>query len=516
MSLFEKLNNKRYNLQEKPSDDVVNPEFKDPKKKFTQVDNLDKKELNKAKKTFKKDLKSSGEKPSSSIKSALDAKSGTKSKGSTPVKINVRNFEPPVKKSVDARVITKKYNEKNPNRPEYVKPQEYKAAHTKTQISNPGQQRPLGQLVKKTKPSTTAKSGKLTPGQIDFSKAGELAAKRKARIDTKTGKATQAGVFDFAKNRGGFTRMSQGMSKSDFKKMITSDPKKASQFKNIVSKAKTIASDPSSKEYKKIADNINKSDYAGKLAKPDAKIAKMTDAQKKSNLAKVKAKIDAKNPTYISPETGGRLPVKTKTTLVRSKEISKQLNVPKGFKRVPITKKMGEKYPLIKKRVEFLKPPEVLTTPPKPKSKNLFSRVKNLMTTIGQKTKDFRTRPGDIPGNPKWDQFITKSGNFSRRNFSRIRNIPGSGTLKKQFFKRIVGASPMTKTIGGLALTAYALSGPTKKALAPKTAPDTYTAVNKSLGFDTGKKNADKIAYKKFMDGTTAFKSPVKKTYKKT
>ena len=100
--------------------------------------------------------------------------------------------------------------------------------------------------------------------------------------------------------------------------------------------------------------------------------------------------------------------------------------------------------------------------------------------------------------------------------FSRIRNIPGSGTLKKQFFKRIVGASPMTKTIGGLALTAYALSGPTKKALAPKTAPDTYTAVNKSLGFDTGKKNADKIAYKKFMDGTTAFKSPVKKTYKKT
>ena len=126
--------------------------------------------------------------------------------------------------------------------------------------------------------------------------------------------------------------MSQGMSKSDFKKMITSDPKKASQFKNIVSKAKTIASDPASKEYKKIADTINKSDYAGRIPKPDAKIAKMTDAQKKANLAKVKAQIDAKNPTYVSPKTGGRLPVKTKTTLVRTKEISKQLNVPKGFK----------------------------------------------------------------------------------------------------------------------------------------------------------------------------------------
>ena len=66
------------------------------------------------KKQFKKDLDASGEKPSSSIKSDLNAKSGTKSKGSTPVKINVRDFEPPVKKSVDARVITKKYNERNP------------------------------------------------------------------------------------------------------------------------------------------------------------------------------------------------------------------------------------------------------------------------------------------------------------------------------------------------------------------------------------------------------------------
>ena len=517
MSLFEKLNNKRYNLQEKPSDDVV-PEPMKPSdaKKFNAYDKTSKKELNKAKKQFKKDLKTSGEKPSSSIKSALEAKSGTKSKGSTPVKINVKDFEPPVKKSVDARVITKKYNEKNPNRPEYVKPREYKAAHTKTQLANPGQQRPLGQLVKKTKPSTTAKSGKLTPGQIDFSKAGELAAKRKARIDSKTGKATQAGVFDFAKNRGGFTRMSQGMSKSDFKKMITSDPKKARQFKDIVSKAKTIASDPASKEYKKIADTINKSDYAGKIAKPDAKIAKMTDAQKKANLAKVKAKIDAKNPTYVSPKTGGRLPVKTKTTLVRTKEISKQLNVPKGFKRVPITKKMGEKYPLIKNVYQAEKPPEVLTTPPKPKSKNLFSRVRNLMRTIGKKTKNFRTRPGDLPGGIAWDMYKTKSGNLARRSFSRIRNIPGSGTLKRQFFKRIVGASPMTKTILGLGAVAYGLSGPVKKALTPKEPPDTYTAVNKPLGFDTGRKNADKIAYKKFMNKTSAFQSPVKKTYKKT
>ena len=506
MSLFDKLNNKRYDLQEKPSDDMVPEKLKSSDaKKYNAYDKTSKKELNKVKNQFKKDLEGD-----------TISRSGSKSKGSTPVKVNVKNFEPPVKKSVDARVITKKYNEKNPNRPEYVKPKEYKAAHTKTQLANPGQERPLGQLVKKTKPSTTAKSGTLTPGQIDFSKSGELAAKRKARINTSTGKATQSGVFDFAKNRGGFNRMSQGMSKSDFKKMIANDPKKASQFKSVVTKATNIASNPASKEYKKIADTINKSDYAGKIAKKDSKIAKMTDIQKKNNLAKVKSKIDAKNPTYVSPKSGGRLPVKMKTTLVRSKEISKQLNVPKGFKRVPITKKMGEKYPLITKRVEFKKPPEVLTTPPEPKSKNLFSKMKNLMRTIGKKTKNFRTRPGDIPGNPKWDQFKTRDGSFARRSFKGIKNVPGSGALKKQFFKRVVGASPMTKLIGGTALTALALSGPIKKAMAPKAKPKEYEVYNKSLGFDTGKKNADRVAYKKFKDGTSAFQSPVKKTYKKT
>ena len=503
MSLFERLNNKRYNLHE---------ESKDPFKDFNAYDNLDKEEQKKLRQTkniVKKQIKDEGDKISSEARYPSVTKKINK-------KLSPTTTGSKVQKSVDARVITKKFNQNNPNRPEYVKPDEFKAAETKTKQVNPKQTRPLGQLVKKTKPSKTAISGKLTPGQIDFSKAGELAAKRKARIDTKTGKATQAGVFDYAKNRGGFTRMSQGMSKSDFKKMITSDPKKASQFKNIVSKAKTIASDPASKEYKKIADTINKSDYAGKIAKPDAKIAKMTDAQKKANLAKVKAKIDAKNPTYVSPKTGGRLPVKTKTTLVRTKEISKQLNVPKGFKRVPITKKMGEKYPLIKKRVEFLKPPEVLTTPPKPKSKNLFSRVRNLMKNIGQKTKNFRTRPGDLPGGIAWDMYKTKSGNLARRSFSRIRNIPGTGTMKRQFFKRIVGASPMTKSVLALGTAAAVLGPSVKKALAPKKKPDTYKLVNEPLGFDTGKKNPDKIAYKKFMDKTSAFQSPVKKTYKKT
>ena len=41
--------------------------------------------------------------------------------------------------------------------------------------------------------------------------------------------------------------------------------------------------------------------YGGRLADKDSKIAKMTDAQKAANLAKVKAKIDAKNPVIQTP-----------------------------------------------------------------------------------------------------------------------------------------------------------------------------------------------------------------------
>ena len=168
-------------------------------------------------------------------------------------------------KQSSATKYTQKINQANPNRPEYVPQKTYDKAIKDTKKINPGQTRPLGTLVKKTK---TASDGTvLKPGNIDFSKSAELAAKRKARIDSKTGRATQAGVFDYAKNRGGFDRISKGVSRAEFQNRITNDPKMASKFKKIVTKAKEISSNPSSKEYKKIEDTINKSDYAGKFAK---------------------------------------------------------------------------------------------------------------------------------------------------------------------------------------------------------------------------------------------------------
>ena len=52
-----------------------------------------------------------------------------------------------------------------------------------------------------------------------------------------------------------------------------------------------------------------KLDYGGRIAERDPKIAGMTAAQKKKNYEKVKARIDKKNPTFKSPVSGGKLPV---------------------------------------------------------------------------------------------------------------------------------------------------------------------------------------------------------------
>ena len=222
--------------------------------------------------------------------------------------------------SKKAEQYTKKINAANPKRPEYVKKDVYKGAEEITKKINPKQSRPLGQLVKKTKPSKTSVSGKLTPGQIDFSKSAELASKRKARINPKTGKATQAGVKDFAMNRGGFGRRSANMSQSDFKKMVTGDPKTAKSFKKIVTDAERIASNPQSKAYKDIEKKINTSDYAGKESRKRPAGSK--------TFAQVKREIDAKEKAY-----------QTKT-LPKQKKLAK-LNLVNPQRRAAAIQKVG-------------------------------------------------------------------------------------------------------------------------------------------------------------------------------
>ena len=191
-----------------------------------------------------------------------------------------------------ATKYTNKINRANPNRPEYVPQKTYDQAIKDTQRANPGQTRPLGTLVKKTK---TASDGTvLKPGQIDFTKAGELAAKRKARIDPKTGGATSDGVFDYLTSRKGMRRLSQGMSKSQFKNYLTKNPKAMTQFKRIVTSAKNVVKNPGGNKYKRIASIIANSDYAGKIAKPIIQRVKKDQTIKKklsTEIPKTKAQI---------------------------------------------------------------------------------------------------------------------------------------------------------------------------------------------------------------------------------
>ena len=333
MSLFEKLNNKRYDLQEKERKKSFPSGSFDPanqEKKF--VENEKNKNIESGTTNYSKNKKlnqqisqrrSAETTRGDAINRALGGTSSTEGTGGA--NTGTATYKPPSKKKVKeimnrstlkklekgqgvnvnksssptitgnvdskkALEYTKKINEKNPKRPEYVKKDVYKGAEEITKKINPQQSRPLGQLVKKTKPSKTSVSGKLTPGQIDFSKSAELASKRKARINPKTGKATQAGVKDFAMNRGGFGRRSANMSQSDFKKMVTGDPKTAKSFKKIVTDAERIASNPQSKAYKDIEKKINTSDYAGKEARKRPAGSK--------TFAQVKREIDAKEKAY--------------------------------------------------------------------------------------------------------------------------------------------------------------------------------------------------------------------------
>ena len=225
MSLFDKLNNKRYNLQEK--------------KEF-----------------------------------------GPGSDG----KVSVGN------KNKSAKEVTKKYNRLNKNRPEFDSSLSPSQRNLKNIQQNKGK---IGKLVVKPSPAQKAKG--LTPGDIDFKDAESLYSKRKARISSTTGKATKAGVVDFASNYKGANRPGQ----------THLSPK---QVKNIKQTAKVISNDPLLS--KGIKDKINKSDYAGKSTRKRPSNA--------PSYAEVKKKIDAANKTYTG-KSGGQLPVAGKQSIVTPK-----------------------------------------------------------------------------------------------------------------------------------------------------------------------------------------------------
>ena len=186
-----------------------------------------------------------------------------------------------------AKEITKKYNKLNPNRPEFDSSLSPSQRNFKNIQQNKGK---IGKMV--VNPSSAQKARGLTPGDIDFKDAESLYAKRKARINPKTGKATRKGVEDFIFSRTGGNRPGQ----------THLSPSKIKELKRVAQNQARIPS-----VYKEISDKINKSDYAGKRTR-----------QRPSNApsyAEIKKKIDAKNPTYIG-KSGKPLPVAGKQSIV--------------------------------------------------------------------------------------------------------------------------------------------------------------------------------------------------------
>ena len=121
----------------------------------------------------------------------------------------------------------------------------------------------------------------------------ELQAKRAARINPKTGKATQKGVENFAINK-----LTKGLST----KGVTG--------REQLDNAKKLASNPGSAAYKDIENKINTSDYAGKRAK----LASADELKKIKSNIKTSKTIDAK----VDTGRGSKAPtnIKTKTTKI--------------------------------------------------------------------------------------------------------------------------------------------------------------------------------------------------------
>ncbi len=177
-------------------------------------------------------------------------------------------------------------------------------------------------------------------------------------------------------------------------------------------------------------------------------------SSKAPSLAQIKAKIDAKNPTYTSPITGGKLPLKNTrspvdTFLNKIKKASKQ--DPEGLKRAvnkfpdfPETKKLPKKV-LVKtpKSIAFpqgLKPVDTKTKEGEKIARKVtkkFVTDKELLT--GQKPKTFKP-----PVNNKSKNVFSRIKGFAKKFHQKMTQDAG--------FRRTSGSGRLMKdTLGGIA-----------------------------------------------------------------
>ena len=443
MTLFEKLKNKRYDLQEAPIDDKGNitPKPGEIKKSEKLLRDINKKlsasttKGDQARSQYGTDggygdsnvgdatqNKSPYKQPTKKQVRAIQNKSTINklNKGQMPnigsSKVTVNVTKPQT--APDAKTITKKYNQKNPNRKEF----------------------------KKFFDPVKAKKAK-----------DNLIAKRKEYGIDRKGNISDAGVKRYAQKT---KQLSSGSN------LPVTPTKKELE----VAKRRAVGGDKiTNKSGKVIGTTTGK--YGGKLSRSRNKNMPSYD--------EVKAKIDAK-------EKVKNMYKKPKTVLKRTEPGSKfRASKIKGFDVVPTSDPVGKK---ILKKMD-----RTVNVPPKPplKKPNVFQKIKKSLLDpekwkIPKKDYDLKPLRFDADGFPLAQ---------TRRSFKRVLKIPGTGALRKGFAM----LPNRYKLLGGLALTTYALTRP-KDTASAKPGKLTYKKVEKPLGFDTGRKvNQDRISYNQFL-----------------
>ena len=457
MSLFEKIKNKRYDLQEAIDDKGnITPEpgdiakeksiLRNIKKKQVRLDKNQKKIINTNTKAGDKLLQDINKRKSADLTRADainrsmdsyddgDLGNPNQSKSSTATKTKTVSQAEVSKK---AKEFTKKVNKKNKN---------------------------LNPPTKANYPKTRK----------------ELIAKRKEYGIDRKGNISDAGVKRYAQKT---KQLSSG----------SNLPVTPTQKDLEIAKRRAVGGDKiTNKSGKVIGTTTGK--YGGRLPRKRPSNA--------PSLAQIKAKIDAKNPTYKSPITGGKLPLKDpdlkrmssadrkmyqrikdttpkggmpKGTVLPDGTIKpklpkkvlvktpKSVAFPQGLKPIDTKTKEGEK---IARKItkKFVTDKELLTgEKPKPpvnnKSKNVFSRIKGFAKTFHQKmTQNAGFRKTSGSGRYKLDSF-----GIPARDINRTRHIY-KNTIRGNTFRLLNKALPgHYKTLAAAGLIAYGLSNRGKK-----------------------------------------------------
>ena len=264
MSLFEKIKNKRYNLQEAPIDDqgMITPEPG---------------EIKKSKKILKKYVDQQKKKEQKNIKSNTEA-------GEQLKKDIAKRLSASTTRGDQARSQYSMGDGSTIGTPEGAT-----ATKTKT-VKQSEVSKQAKEFTKKINKKRTGSFDDVTgEGQVKYPKnRKDLIAKRKEYGIDRKGNISDAGVKRYAQKT---KQLSSG----------SNLPVTPTQKELDLAKKRAVGGTPiKNKAGKVIGTTTGK--YGGNLPRKRPSNA--------PSLAQIKAKIDAKNPTYTSPITGGKLPLK--------------------------------------------------------------------------------------------------------------------------------------------------------------------------------------------------------------